>query len=144
MDRIVLFLAYGFLAYLLGIICSKKDFFSVDFLKKVWLDIVYFLFVSLTILRIIQLFWQSDSQNTVQILIFFITATALIYQGFLSRIFRSYINRPIVKVFFDDSKSEYFHKTLIRIYTEILIRQGNSTSVIPLIDFVPAYYTRLR
>lgn len=93
---------------------------------------------------IVKTFWNGDPQNTVQILIFSITATALIYQGFLSRLFRSYLDRPIVTAEFDGSRSEYFHRTLIRIYTEILVRQGNSTSVVPLIDFVPAYYARLK
>lgn len=145
MDRfLMLLLTYGLLAYLLGIICSRRDFFSIDFLKKVWPDIIYFLFVSLALWWIVQSFWHNDPQNTVQILIFSVTAAALIYQGFLSRIFRAYVDRPIIGVFFDDSKSEYFHRTLMRIYTEILVRQVNSTTVVPLIDFVPAYYARLK
>lgn len=144
MDRYLLFLTYGLLAYLLGIICSRKNFFSIDFLKKVWPDIIYFFFVSLALWWIVQSFWSDDQQNTVQILIFSVTAAALIYQGFLSRIFRANVDRPIIGVFFDDSKSEYFHRTLMRIYTEILVRQGNSTGVVPLIDFVPACYARLK
>lgn len=142
---LIIFLAYGVFAYFLGIFTSRKGFFLINnFLKKSWLDLSYFLFVTLILWWIVKTFWSSDPQNTVQILIFSITATALIYQGFLSRLFRHYVDRPIIIAAFDGSRSEYFHKTLMRIYTEILVRQENSTSVVPLIDFVPAYYARLK
>jgi hypothetical protein len=143
MDRLLLFfLIYSLFAYTLGIICSRKNFFSIDFLKRNWPDLIYFLFIALICIWIVQIFWQENPQNTVQILIFSITAAALIYQGFASKIFRSYLDRPIVKMLFDETKSEYFHRTLMRIYTEILHSSGNS--VIPMIDFVPAYYSRFK
>ncbi len=143
MDRfLLLFLAFSLFSYSLGIICSKKDFFSIDLLKRNYLDLIYFLFVILISVWIIQTFWYKDPQNTVQILIFSITAAALMYQGFASKVFRSYMERPIIEILFDDTKSEYFHRTIIRINTEILAIGGNS--VIPLIDFVPAYYARLK
>ncbi|KKQ36503.1 MAG: hypothetical protein US54_C0065G0008 [Candidatus Roizmanbacteria bacterium GW2011_GWA2_37_7] len=145
MDRFLfLFLIYSLFVYCLGIICSKKDFFSVDLLKKTWPDLIYFLFTAIILSWIIQSFWLKDSQNTVQMLIFSITTAALIYQGFLSRVFRNYVNRPIIKVLFDDTKSEYFHKTLMRIYTEIFVQQAASTTTIPMVDFVPTYYVRLK
>lgn len=143
MDRfLIVFLIYSLFAFSVGVISAKKDFFSIEFIKNNWLDLVYFLIVALVSVWEVEAFWQNDPQNTVQILIFSTTAAALIYQGFASKLFRNYADRPIVKIQFDDAKSEYFHRTIIRIYTEILASGGNS--VIPLIDFVPTYYARLK
>ena len=141
---LIIFLIYSLLVFSVGLISAEREFFSIEFIKRSWLDLLYFLLIILISAWIIRTFWQSDHQNTVQILIFSTTAATLIYQGFVSKIFRNYLDRPIIKLQFDDSASEYFHSTLMRIYTEILVQQGNSTAVIPLIDFVPTYYTRLK
>lgn len=135
---LILFLIWSLLIYVLGAISGLKNFSFIEFIKKAWLDLFYFLFVILISAFIVESFWSDNPQNTVQILIFIITAAALIYQGLVAKIFRDYINRPIINVKFDDNYSDYYHQTIMRYGVD------DTTGNKAVIEYLPTYYIRLK
>jgi len=152
MDRFN-FLLYSLVIYFFGVIFSKKTKSAVswvlDRLKgpvemvKSWGDVVFAL-ITLTFLGNLAYQWWPLNNDESQVLIFSVTAATLFFQAIVGNKSYKYRNKPVIELNFDDSDSVYFHKTKMRIQTDILSQQESSTNVKRLIVYVQTYYARLK